>query len=163
MPVNIVLIDPNRSRRLTYEQLLTGDVVLHSLADPEAAANVLAIDLAIIALRQTNGHGLSIGKELKTRHPDATVVVYGKLEGATSAGKVKERWGVDVHMPFTPEPSDIAALLATTKLAQQRQIAAAAERARQANRSNPRWGELLREPVTSESLKAVLKKDLFGR
>ena len=66
-------------------------------------------------------------------------------------------------MPFTPEPSDIAALLATTKLAQQRQIAAAAERARQANRSNPRWGELLREPVTSESLKAVLKKDLFGR
>jgi DNA-binding NtrC family response regulator len=162
MPVNIVLIDPNRSRRLAYEQLLTGDVVLHSLADPEAA-NMLAIDLAIIALRQTNGHGLSIGKDLKTRHPDATVVVYGKLEGATSAGKVKERWGVDVHMPFVPEPTDIAALLATAKLAQQRRAAAAAERGRPPTRSNPGWGELLREPVTSESLKAVLKKDLFGR
>jgi DNA-binding NtrC family response regulator len=162
MPVNIVLIDPNRSRRLAYEQLLTGDVVLHSLADPEAA-NMLAIDLAIIALRQTNGHGLSIGKDLKTRHPDATVVVYGKLEGATSAGKVKERWGVDVHMPFVPEPTDIAALLATAKLAQQRRAAAAAERGRPPPRSNPGWGELLREPVTSESLKAVLKKDLFGR
>ena len=161
MPVHIVLIDPNRSRRLTYEQLLTGDVVLHSLEDPEAAASVLTIDLAIIALRQTNGHGLAIGKDLKTRHPDATVVVYGKLEGASSAGKVKERWGVDVHMPFTPDPSDIAALLATAKLARQRQVAA--ERARESTRSNPGWGELLREPVTSESLKTVLKKDLFSR
>lgn len=88
--------------------------------------------------------------------PDATVVVYGKLEGASGAGKVKERWGVDLHMQFTPDPSDIAALLATTKLNQQRQVAA--ERARESPHSNPGWGELLREPVTSESLKTVLKK-----
>lgn len=165
MPVHVLLVDPNRARRQSYEDVLKGDVVVTSLGDANEAQAVPLVEVAVIALRQTTGHGLELGRAIKAKHRTATVVVYGKVEGSTPATKLKERWAVDLHMPFLPPAGDIAALVETVRLAQQRVVAAEAARTRPAatRSSSPGWGELLREPITSETIKTLLKKDVFGR
>lgn len=165
MPVHVLLVDPNRARRQSYEDVIKGGVVVTSLGDANEAQAVPLVEVAVIALRQTTGHGLELGRAIKAKHPAATVVVYGKIEGSTAATKVKERWAVDLHMPFLPPAADIAALVETVRLAQQRVVAAEAAKNRPTapRTSNPGWGELLREPVTAETIRTILKKDVFGR
>lgn len=145
--------------------MLKGDVVVTSLGDANEAQAAPLVEVAVIALRQTTGHGLELGRAIKAKHRAATVVVYGKVEGSTPGTKLKERWAVDLHMPFLPPPADVAALVETVRLAQQRIVAAEAARNRPAaaRPSNPGWGELLREPVTAETIRTLLKKDVFGR
>lgn len=167
MPLHAVLIEPNRTRRAEYERALGADVVLHSTGEPAAEVALPEVQIALIALKQTYGHGLDVGKALKARYPEARVVVYGKLEGGASAQRIRERWGIDTHMPYIPEVSDIAALAGTIRANRQRALAAEAARSVPPRPPTPddqkAWGELLREPVSKQSLKALLKKDLFGK
>ena len=167
MPIHVLLIDPVRARRQSFADALKVDVVVTAIGEAAEADAVPVVDVAVIALRQATGHGLELGRALKVKHPSATVVVYGKIEGATTAAKIKERWGVDLHMPFVPQPADVAALADTARLAQQRLVAAEAARNRppppRFKSLDPGWGELLREPVTTETIKTNLKKDVFSR
>lgn len=169
MPIHAVLIEPNRTRRAEYERALGSDVVLHATGEPGSEIALPDVDLALIALKQTHGHGLDVGKAIKARFPNARVVVYGKLEGGANPARIKERWGVDTHMPYIPEVSDIAALAGTLRANRQRALAAESARSvpPRAGASGPSdqqaWGQLLREPVSAQSLKALLKKDLFSK
>ncbi len=166
MPVHVLLLDPNRARRDAYRWALHKDIVVQAFGDATEVSQVSVLDMAIVALRQTTSHGLEIGKELKAKFPRATVVVYGKIEGQATSGKVNERWRIDTHMPFLPEPADIAALVESARLAEQRVIAAEAAKNRPSVPPTPRpeqaWRELLTEPVTQETLKTMLKKDVFS-
>lgn len=164
MAVHLLLLDPNRARRDAFHQALHKDILVQSFGDDAQLAEVTVLDLAIISLRQTVGHGLLLGKALKAAHPRATVVVYGRIEGQASGQKFNERWRIDTHMPFIPEPHDIAALAETVRLAEQRILAAEAAKARPpaGKRTDPGWRELLTEPITTETLKTLLRKDMFG-
>ena len=111
-------------------------------------------------------NGLELGRALKLKYPAATVVVFGKIEGeGASTTRVKERWGIDVHMPFLPQPADVAALVDTVRLARARDVAKEAARLRppEPRRADPAWRELLTEPITSETFKTILRKDLLAR
>ncbi len=166
MPVHVLLVDPNRARRQTFEAALTLDAYCTSIGDATEAAAAKGVDVAVISLRQTVGHGLELGRALKLKYPAATVVVFGKIEGeGASTTRVKERWGIDVHMPFLPQPADVAALVDTVRLARARDVAKEAARLRppEPRRADPAWRELLTEPITSETFKTILRKDLLAR
>lgn len=166
MPVHVLLVDPNRARRQAFEAALSLDAYCTSIGDATEAVNAKDVDVAVISLRQTVGHGLELGRALKAKHPAANVVVYGKIDGEGASNvKVKERWGVDVHMPFLPQPADVTALVDTVRLARARDAAKEAARLRPPPppRAAPPWRELLTEPITSETLKTILRKDLLAR
>ncbi len=166
MPVHLLLLDPNRARRDAFHGVMHRDIVVQSLGDSALMTEVTMVDVAIIALRQTTGHGLQVGKALKLAYPRATVVVYGRIEGAGGSptggpSKVNERWGIDTHMAFVPEPHDVAALVETARLAEQRIVAAEAAKTRPSAATGRSWRELLTGPMTTENLKSLLRKDLF--
>lgn len=164
MPIHLLLVDPNSARRDAYHAVLHRDIVVQSLGDPALLTEVSVVDVAVIALRQTAGHGLDLGRALKAKHPNAVVVVYGKVEGQAATARLAERWGIDTHLSFIPEPRDVAALAETARLAEQRVMAAHAVKTwpPEPKQATPTWRELLTGPLTAATLRTIARKELFS-
>jgi DNA-binding NarL/FixJ family response regulator len=117
-----VLIDPNGARRRAFCDALGTRAAITSVGEFGSVPKEQEIDIALISLRQHEGHGLDLAKKVRKKFPGATLVVYGRPDGAGKAdrAKIEERWGVDLYMPNVPDPSDFAAVVASLVLDRRR-------------------------------------------
>lgn len=186
MPTSILVVDPNPTRRRMYHDALRSRFNAYGVAHTHDVPMGETFDVFWISLRQAEGHGLELARDLKARNSSSLVVVYGKPDGRAvpGRGRVERSWQIDVFVPYVPDGADINATV-DKALKQPRLGAALTEvlddpfshtgpTARSASQRpasvpppertihSPSWGELIRSPLNTETLRQIMKKDLFG-
>ena len=186
MSRSILVVDPNPTRRRLYHDALQARFNAYGVAHTNDVPDGEKVDVYWISLRQSVGHGLELGRALKAKHPDALVVVYGRPDGEAlpQRGKVERTWQIDVYVPYVPEGNDIVATvdkalkLPRLGAALTEVVADPFSRTGPTQRTAPyrtvggnvpepkgqvlTWSELLLAPITTNTLRQLLKKDIFG-
>lgn len=155
MSVRVLLVDSNASRRAELERLLARYPVV-SVTEP-AQVPAGPFDVALLSHAQATGHGLELGRTLKRRDKSTYVVVYGRPPAGLTVGPTATTtWEVDKILAPTAQATDILAVIESKLHARLRAERNAAQAA-----ANPGWGELLKQPVSKESMKKLLTKDIL--
>ena len=182
MTRSILVVDPNPTRRRMYQDALGARFKAYAVAHSQDVPASETFDIYWLSLRQSAGHGLEVGRDIKARDPRALVVVYGRADGQAlpPRGKVERTWQIDVYVPYVPEASDLnatvdkalnaprlgAMLAEVTNDPTSATNGSTARNARTTktpgSASEPSWAQLLKAPVTGETLKQLMKKDLFS-
>ena len=120
MRYRVLLVDPVRHRRERALDLLRAHYEVVGVSDAAEAREQLKgrkPDAVMLTLRQLEGNGLVLGKEMRARlGGDALILVHGDSNPpATSAERAQAAaaHGVSGWMPSTLEPPHIDALIGT--------------------------------------------------
>lgn len=186
MSRTILVVDPQPARRRAYLEALQSRFSAYGVAHTHDVPAGEAFEIYWVSLRQSVGHGLELGRDLKARNPSALVVVYGKPDGKSvpPRGRVEKTWQIDVYVPFVPEGSDInvtvdkalqsprlgatlteATLDPFSENAPQQTVApyrTAGGPLGESKGDVPTWSELLLGPISTQTFRQLMKKDLFG-
>ncbi len=159
-----MLVDPHTPRRRDFAAALAHDFAVFAVGAIGEAAGQDPPEVAILALRQAGEHGLELGREMKRKHPAARVLVYGATETTRTVTRerVQSKWGVDAYLPFIPDGHDL--LAATLGLARPlRPVVARPPPVVEKVDDEPTWSDLLKKDLSTDVLRQVMTKPLFGR
>ncbi len=162
----LLLVDPHTPRRRDFAAALANDFAVFAVGAIGEAAAQEPPDVAILALRQAGAHGLELGKDMKLKCPVTRVLVYGATETTRTVTRerVQAKWGVDAYLPFIPDSHDL--LAATIGLARPlRPVVARAALPPVVEKvdDEPTWSDLLKKDLSTDVLRQVMTKPLFGR